>query len=123
MQAESHYDVLGVSPDVSQDKIHRAYTQLLRTCQEEPDTPELRAFLSRAKIAYQVLSHPESRAAYHRQQEMEGPPKRTWVVPSEDKMHPAFWIGVMTLIFGIPGLVLSALWAMFTRRKEVPHRE
>jgi hypothetical protein len=74
-------------------------------------------------MAYQVLSHPESRAAYHRRLEMEGPPRRTWAVPSEDKMHPAFWIGVMTLIFGIPGLVLSALWAMFTRRKEVPHRE
>ena len=96
MQAESHYDVLGIPPGVSQDKIHRAYTQLLRVMQSEPDSPGLRAHLQRAKLAYQVLSHPESRAAYHREREMTGPPKRTWAVPTEDRMHPAFWIGIFT---------------------------
>jgi DnaJ-class molecular chaperone len=123
MQAESHYDILGVTPDVSQDKIHRAYTQLLRVLQSEPDTPELRAYLARAKVAYQVLSRPESRAAYHMQEEMDGPPKRTWAVPSEDKVHPAFWMGIGAFFFGLPGLLLTALWAVFTRRKETPHRE
>jgi curved DNA-binding protein CbpA len=123
MQAESHYDVLGVPPNVSQDKIHRAYTQLLRVMQSEPDSPELRALLQRAKLAYQVLSHPESRAAYHREQEMTGPPKRTWAVPTEDRTHPIFWIGIFTFFFGLPGLVLSALWAMFTRRKDTPDRD
>jgi curved DNA-binding protein CbpA len=78
MQAESHYDVLGVTPDVSQDKIHRAYTQLLRVLQGEPDTPELRSYLARAKLAYQVLSHPESRAAYHRERSLNAPPQRKW---------------------------------------------
>jgi curved DNA-binding protein CbpA len=123
MQAESHYDVLGVTPDVNQDKIHRAYTQLLRVLQAEPDSPELRAFLQRAKLAYQVLSHPESRAAYHREREMDGPPKRTWAVPSEDKLHPAMSMGFGALLFGLPGLLITALWAMFTRRKETPDRD
>jgi hypothetical protein len=91
--------------------------------QGEPDTPELRSYLARANVAYQVLSHPESRAAYHLQEDIDGPPKRTWGVPSEDKLHPAFWIGIFTFLFGLPGLVLSALWAMFNRRKETPHRD
>jgi DnaJ-class molecular chaperone len=123
MQAESHYDILGVSPDVNQDKIHRAYTQLLRVLQSEPDTPETRSYLARAKLAYQVLSHPESRAAYHRQQEMDRPPTRTWAVQGEDRTHPALSIGFFTFLFGLPGLVITTLWAMFTRRKDTPHRD
>jgi len=122
-EGESHYDVLGITPDANQDKVHRAYTTLLKAFQSEPDSPELRAFLARAKVAYQVLSHPESRAAYHAQQEMSGPPKRTWAVPAEDTMHPAFWIGIATFFFGLPGLLIAALWAMFTRRKDTPARD
>jgi curved DNA-binding protein CbpA len=97
MQAESHYDVLGVSPDVNQDKIHRAYTELLRVLQSEPDSPELRTFLARAKLAYQVLSRPESRAAYHHEQRIDGPPQRKW--DSEERKEPrspavaaAWWV-------------------------------
>jgi curved DNA-binding protein CbpA len=120
---ESHYDVLGLSPEASQDKIHRAYSSLLREAQTIPDSPELRVFMARARLAYQVLSRPESRAVYHQQLAMAGPPVRTWAVPTEDKMHPAMYIGCATFLFGLPGLLLTALWAIFSRRKDTPYRD
>ncbi len=116
IETESHYDVLGITADASQDKIHRAYTALLKQLQSQPDSSELRLYLSRAKLAYQVLSHPGSRAAYHQQMAMAGPPQRRWETPKEDKMHPAMYMGCFTLVLGLPGLLISGLYAWITRR-------
>jgi curved DNA-binding protein CbpA len=116
IEGETHYDLLGVRPDATQDKIHRAYTNLLKEAQTIPDSPELRAFMQRAKVAYQVLSRPERRAAYHQQLAMKAPPQRKWEVPGDDRMHPALYMGCFTLIFGIPGLIVSGLFAWLTRK-------
>jgi DnaJ-class molecular chaperone len=85
MEGETHYQILGIEPDANQDKIHRAYTDLLKEAQTIPDSEGLRAFMARAKVAHQVLSHPESRALYHEQMAMDQPEQRRWEVEGETK--------------------------------------
>jgi len=116
MEGETHYEILGIDQGATQDKIHRAYTALLKEAQTIPDSEGLRAFMARAKVAYQVLSHPESRAVYHEQMEMMEPPKRKWELEKEDRMHPALYMGIFAFLFGLPGLVLTGLYAWFTRK-------
>jgi len=115
-EAQTHYDILGISPEVNQDKIHRAYSSLLQQAQATPDSPEFRAFMARAKMAYQVLSRPESRAAYHHQMQMASPEQRKWAPPKDDQLHPALYMGLFALVLGFPGLVLSGLYAWLTRK-------
>jgi hypothetical protein len=89
---------------------------MLKDLQSQPDSPELRLHLARARLAYQVLSRRESRAAYHQQLEMSGPRQRRWEAPQEDRMHPALYIGLFTFLLGLPGLVFTGLYAFFTRK-------
>lgn len=115
IEGETHYELLGVKQSASQEEIHRAYTAMLKEAQTIPDSPELRAFMGRVKVSYQVLSRPESRAVYHQQMEMARPPQRKWEVPKDDRMHPALYIGCFTLVLGIPGFIITALYAWLTR--------
>jgi DnaJ-class molecular chaperone len=102
-KTETHYEILGIEPDASQDKINRAYTELLKEAQGIPDSEGLRAFMARAKVAHQVLSHPESRAVYHQQMEMDGPPKRTWELEGEPRQRdPAVTTAFSVASVGAP---------------------
>ncbi len=84
MSDETHYDVLRVPPDASQDAIHRAYVSLLARFQREPDqSPETVKRKARARLAYRVLSEDDSRAVYNAQQGLEEPPRRRWEIPDE----------------------------------------
>jgi curved DNA-binding protein CbpA len=116
IEGDTHYDILGIPLDSNADKIHRAYTSLLKEAQTIPDSPEFRAYMAKARVAYQVLSRPESRAVYHKQMQMARPANRTWEAPKEDRLHPALYIGFFTFFLGLPGLVLTGLYAWFTRK-------
>src|SRR3989304_4168917 len=79
---ETHYDVLGVDPDATQDQIHRTYCSLLEKLQPTVDQdPEARARLPRIRVAYRVLSNPASRELYNQEQGLDEPPKRKWDLP------------------------------------------
>ena len=115
-ETKTHYDILGISPEVNQDKIHRAYSSLLAEARTKPDSPEHRAFMAKAKMAYQVLSRPESRAAYHHELQMAAPELRKWNLPKDDQLHPALYMGFFAFLLGLPGLVMAGLYAWLTRK-------
>ncbi len=63
----NYYDVLGVSPEATQDQIKKAYRKLAREL--HPDVaagPEAEERFKDVSRAYEVLSNPEKRAMYDR---------------------------------------------------------
>ncbi len=65
MAEPTHYDILGIPPDVGRYEIHRAYVYLLTAIDEGHDgSREMEVFRARAEMAYKVLSNPDSRTLY-----------------------------------------------------------
>lgn len=93
----THYDVLGVSPDASQDRVHRAYVSLLSEFRATP-TPEMEGRVRRARIAYSVLSNPQSRALYNEGLKLPQAPQRRWEKHylQEEEESLKFWTGAAT---------------------------
>jgi molecular chaperone DnaJ len=63
-----YYDVLGVSRDAEQSEIKKAFRKLARECHPDvnPGDPECEAQFKEAAEAYEVISDPDTRAAYDR---------------------------------------------------------
>jgi molecular chaperone DnaJ len=63
-----YYDVLGVSRDAEPSDIKKAFRTLARQCHPDvnPDDPACETKFKEAAEAYEVLSDPDSRAAYDR---------------------------------------------------------
>jgi curved DNA-binding protein CbpA len=103
----THYDVLGVSTDASQDSVHRAYVSLLAEFRANP-TPEMEGRVRRARIAYSVLSSRQSRALYNADLKLPRPPQRRWEKHYLQKEEESlmFWSGAVR--FGI-----FSLWGFF----------
>ncbi|MDR5710181.1 MAG: molecular chaperone DnaJ [Armatimonadota bacterium] len=62
-----YYEILNVSPDASQEEIHRAYRRLAR--EYHPDVnrdPQAEERFKEINEAYQILSDPQKRAEYDR---------------------------------------------------------
>jgi len=63
-----YYEILNVSPDATQEEIHRAYRRLAR--EYHPDVskdPQAEEKFKEINEAYQVLGDPQRRAEYDRQ--------------------------------------------------------
>ena len=63
-----YYDVLGVARDADEQTIKKAFRKLARRFHPDVNTedPEAEAKFKEAAEAYEVLSNPDSRAAYDR---------------------------------------------------------
>ena len=130
--AQTHYDALGISPDASQDRVHRAFSALLAEFRENP-SPEMEARVRRARIAHKVLTDPQSRALYNGGLKLAAPPQRTWEYepqnPEEQRL--TFWAGVAVLsiplgpigsylfvkgLLRFPRVLARAIGAILTRK-------
>ena len=103
---QTHYDALGISPDASQDRVHRAYSSLLAEFRADP-SPELEGRVRRARIAHNVLSDPQSRALYNADLKLPQTPQRRWDKHylQEEEEGLVFWTGAAWFsIFGLSGL-------------------
>jgi len=63
---KDYYEILGVSPDASQEEIKKAYRRLARESHPDanPDDPNAEARFKEISEAYRVLRDPESRRQY-----------------------------------------------------------
>ncbi|MFI5401142.1 MAG: tetratricopeptide repeat protein [SAR324 cluster bacterium] len=66
MAPRSHYEVLQIDPQASQEVIHGAYRALLKDARVHPDLGGDAARAAAINEAYAVLGDPERRAAYDR---------------------------------------------------------
>jgi len=66
MTPRSHYEVLQIDPQASQEVIHGAYRALLKNARVHPDLGGDAARAAAINEAYAVLGDPERRAAYDR---------------------------------------------------------
>lgn len=67
---QDYYEVLGVSRDASEEEIKRAFRRLAFLCHPDHNNePRAEEKFKELNEAYEVLSHPEKRAAYDRQRE------------------------------------------------------
>jgi len=66
--AEDHYKILGVRRGASQDEILKAYREAARRCHPDlhPEDERATSKFYRVQAAFEVLSDPEKRRAYHR---------------------------------------------------------
>ncbi|MEM9784943.1 MAG: DnaJ C-terminal domain-containing protein [Pseudomonadota bacterium] len=83
----AHYQALGVRTDASADDIKRAYRKMAR--KYHPDVnpgPEAEAKFKAARVAYEVLSDPQKRAAYDRH-------GANWDQPRADPFTDTPWQG------------------------------
>ena len=104
---KTHYDVLGISPDASQDRVHRAYSSLLAEFRADP-SPDMGERVRRARIAHKVLSDPQSRALYNADLKLPEAPRRRWEKHylQEEEEALTFWTGAATLS-------IVAFWGFF----------
>ena len=133
--APTHYDVLGISPDASQDRVHRAYSSLLAEFRADP-SPELELKVRRARIAHHVLSDPQSRAFYNADLKLPQAPQRRWEKHylQDEEEGLMFWTGAATLsvvsfwgffweylilkgLLWLPRALFRALDALLTRKR------
>jgi len=72
--AEDHYKTLGVRRSASRDEILRAYREAARRCHPDlhPRDQQATSKFYRVQAAFEVLSDPEKRRAYHRSQPPDG---------------------------------------------------
>ena len=105
--AETHYEALGISPDASQDRVHRAFSALLAEFRDDP-SPAMEARVRRARIAHTVLSDPESRALYNADLKLPEAPQRKWerYYLKEEEEALTFWTGAALLS-------IVSLWGFF----------
>eukprot|EP00929_Paragymnodinium_shiwhaense_P110273 TRINITY_DN77142_c0_g1_i1.p1 TRINITY_DN77142_c0_g1~~TRINITY_DN77142_c0_g1_i1.p1 ORF type:complete len:272 (+),score=70.61 TRINITY_DN77142_c0_g1_i1:73-888(+) len=67
--AKGHYELLGCSPDATAENIRRAYRKAALQCHPDKnpaDREQAEEMFKKVAAAYQVLSNPETRAAYDR---------------------------------------------------------
>ena len=118
---ETHYDLLGVDPDSTQDQIQRAYFSLLAKLQPTLDQdPEARARMPRIRVAYRVLSDTASRELYNQEQGLDEPPKRRWDLPGDDPTPTSWYMGYIAMagmVFGPVGAIGVAVLALLRRRQ------
>lgn len=103
---QTYYDVLGISPDASQDRVHRAFSSLLAQFRADP-SPEIQERVRQARIAYGVLSKPQSRDLYNADLKLGQAPQRRWRKHylQEEEEGLMFWTGAAWFsIFGLMGL-------------------
>ncbi len=72
----SHYSVLGVEKDFTNDELRRAYRTLCLECHPDrnPDDPAAEERFKNVSVAYQVLSDPQKRRDYDLGQTFGGVP-------------------------------------------------
>ena len=129
--AQTHYDALGISPDASQDRVHRAYSSLLAEFRDNP-TPEMEERVRRARIAHKVLSDPQTRAFYNADLKLSEAPQRKWEykVENQEEKSLAFWAVVAALpisplisylflkgLFRLPIALSRAVGALLSRKR------
>lgn len=104
---DTYYEVLGVSPDASQDRVHRAFSALLAEFRADP-TPEHEERVRRGRVAYKVLSDPQSRALYNAGLKLPEPPRRKWerYYLQDEEEALTFWTGAALLS-------VVGLWGFF----------
>lgn len=66
--ADDYYNTLGVRRNASQEEIKQAYRDTVRRCHPDlhPEDKQARAKFQKVQTAFEVLSDPERRRAYHR---------------------------------------------------------
>ena len=88
-----YYDLLGVSTSADDATIRKAYFKAARKCHPDknPDDPTAHEKFQQLGHAYQILSKPESRAAYDR----DGKPETATAETSMDQVDPFVFFNVM----------------------------
>jgi curved DNA-binding protein CbpA len=83
---EDFYDLLGLSPDATQEDVKRAFREKVREYHPDlNDDPRAQAQFTALKTAYETLEDPNEREAYDRMGHEDYVAKRTSGLPSQDK--------------------------------------
>lgn len=100
--ASTPYEVLGVSPDATDDQLRRAYRLLLR--QTHPDIGGSASKFHAVQLAWERIGSPENRAAYDRRRfdaPEQAPTTHAYAAPSA--RGPAAKSSLKTRMHGHPG--------------------
>jgi curved DNA-binding protein CbpA len=74
MEAENHYDTLGLRPDASHREVLHAFSRLAERYRKQMSDPAARQRLQEVKAAYQTLTDYGSRLSYNIERGLPDPP-------------------------------------------------
>jgi curved DNA-binding protein CbpA len=75
MQGETHYDLLGLSPNASHSEVLKAFARVAAQLQQRSSDPTARERLQQVKDAYQILTSYDSRLRYNIERGLPDPPR------------------------------------------------
>jgi curved DNA-binding protein CbpA len=116
MEAENHYDTLGLRPDASHREVLHAFSRLAERYRRQMSDPAARQRFQEVKAAYQTLTDYGSRLSYNIERGLPDPPRhgkheeKPGFVEEMASLIPSRWYIFAFFVVGFVYMVVASVF-------------